>query len=351
MDNTKYDLITFGEAMVRLTAPDHMRLEQTRSLDVSVGGAEWNVAANVSRLGLKTAWVSGLVDTWAGRLIVNEARQHGVDTSNVVWDKFDGVGHLRNGFYHLETGAGPRASAVTYDRGHTAVSKMTIDKVDWKELFSRCRWLHMSGITPALSSTLSDTVVEIFKIALDCGVRTSYDLNYRGKLWSAEQAQEANARIVPFVKVLIGNEEDFEKCLGIKAKGTKDGYSKLDPENYKDVVREAQSKYPNVQMVGTTLRDAKTGLLNDWRTLLFDGKDFHLSRIYENLEIVDRVGGGDSFSSATIYGLLNDWPAERICEFAAGYSALAHTFPGDVNWASYNEVVKAMTGSGTRISR
>ena len=156
---------------------------------------------------------------------------------------------------------------------------------------------------------------------------------------------------MPFVQVLIGNEEDFEKCLGIKAKGTDKSYSKLDPESYKDVVREAVSRFPNIQMVGTTLRDAKTGLLNDWRTLLFDGKDFHLSQIYENLEIVDRVGGGDSFSSATIYGLLNDWPIEKICEFAGAYSALAHTFPGDINWASHDEVMKAMGGGGARISR
>lgn len=346
-----YDLVTFGEAMVRLTAPEHMRLEQARRLDVSVGGAEWNVAINGSRLGLATAWVSRLVDTWAGRLVVQEARRHGVDTSYVVWEEFDGVGRVRNGFYHLEIGAGPRASSVTYDRGHTAVSQMTADMVDWKGLLSQCRWLHVSGITPALSPTLTDTVVEVFRIASECNVRTSYDLNYRGKLWPPEQAQEVNARVVPYVQVLIGNEEDFEKCLGIRAKGTGQGYSKLDPESYKDVVRDAISRFPNVQMVGTTLRDAKTGLLNDWRTLLYDGKDFHLSRIYENLELVDRVGGGDSFSSAIIYSLLNDTPAAEACEFAAAYSALAHTFPGDINWATREEALKVMAGGGARISR
>ena len=347
----KYDLVTFGEAMVRLTPPNHMRLEQTRSLDVSVGGAEWNVAVNTSRLGLNTAWVSRLVDTWAGRLIVNEARQHGVDTSNVVWEKFDGVGYLRNGFYHLEVGAGPRASSVTYDRGHTAISQTTFDMLDWKAILAETLWLHISGITAALSPSLAQTVIEIFKAAGECNVRTSYDLNYRGKLWTPEQAQEANAKIMPYVQILIGNEEDFEKCLGIRADNADEDYSKLDPASYKQVAAEAIKRFPNVQMVGTTLRNAKTGLLNDWRTLLFDGKDFHLSRVFENLEIVDRVGGGDSFSSAIIYSLLNNRSPAEACAFAGAYSALAHTFPGDINWATEAEARKAMGGGSARISR
>jgi len=347
----KYDLVTFGEAMIRLSAPNHMRLEQARTLDVSVGGAEWNVAVNCARLGLKTAWVSRLVDNWSGQLVVNEARSHGVDASNVLWEKFDGVGRVRNGFYHLEIGAGPRSAAVTYDRGHTAVSQMTADMLDWKSLLGQARWLHVSGITPALSPSLAETVIEAFRTAAACGARTSYDLNYRGKLWTPQQAQETNAKIMPHVQVLIGNEEDFEKCLGLKAPGGDANYSKLDPEGYKGVVRQAIGKYPNLRMVGTTLRVAKTGLLNDWRTLLYDGDNFHLSRIYENLEIIDRVGGGDSFSSGVIYGALNDWPAAQSNEFAAAYSALAHTFPGDVNWATREEALKAAGGGGARISR
>ena len=347
----KYDLVTFGEAMVRLTPPDHMRLEQSRHLDVSVGGAEWNVAVNVSRLGLKTAWVSRLVDTWAGRLIINEARQHGVDTSNVVWEKFDGVGYLRNGFYHLEVGAGPRSSSVTYDRGHTAISQMTFDMADWKAILSQTRWLHVSGITAALSPTLAETIVAVLRMARECNVCTSYDLNYRGKLWTPEKAQEANAKILPYVEVLIGNEEDFEKCLGIKAQNADASYSKLEPTSYRQVAAEAIKRFSNVKLVGTTLRNAKTGLLNDWRTLLFDGKDLHLSRVFEDLEIVDRVGGGDSFSSAIIYSLLNGRSSAEACEFAGAYSALAHTFPGDVNWATEAEARKAMAGGSARISR
>ena len=347
----KYDLITFGEAMVRLSSPGHMRLEQADRLDVSAGGAEWNVAVNASRLGLKTAWVSRLVDTWSGRLIVNQARTHGVDTDHVVWEKFDGVGRLRNGFYHLEIGVGPRASAVTYDRGHTAISQMTADMVDWASLFAETRWLHVSGITPALSPTAAETVVEVFRLARAAGVRTSYDLNFRGKLWSSDQAQAANARILPYVTVLIGNEEDFEKCLGLRAEGTDQNYAKLDPESYKAVVKQATARFANLELVGTTLRDAKTGLLNDWRTLLFDGSAFHLSRVWEDLELVDRVGGGDSFSAAVIAGVLSRRPAADICEFAAAYSALAHTFPGDINWATSAEVEMVMRSQGARISR
>jgi len=346
-----YDLVTFGEAMVRLTAPGYMRLEQARTMEVSVGGAELNVAANCARLGLRTAWVSRLVDTWSGRLIANEARSHGVDAGHILWEEFDGVGLVRNGFYHLELGAGPRASAVTYDRGHTAVSRMAPDMVDWNALLSQCRWLHASGISPALSPVLLETTVKAFETARDLGVRTSYDLNYRAKLWSPAEAQKANARILPHVEVLFGNEEDFEKCLGIKAAGAGQDYSELDPQSYKDVVRETVARFNNVKVVGTTLRNAKTGLLNDWRTLLFDGREFHLSRIYENLEIVDRVGGGDAFSSAVIYGLLSGWPPAETCEFAAAYSALAHTFPGDINWATKEEALKVMGGGGARISR
>ena len=347
----EYDLITFGEAMVRLSSAGHMRLEQATQLDVSVGGAEWNVAVNAARLGLKTAWVSRLVDVWSGRLIANQARMHGVDVAHVVWEKFDGVGRVRNGFYHLEGGVGPRASAVTYDRGHSAVSGMTADMVDWKALLAGCRWLHASGITPALSETLAETVIEVFRLAREAGVRISYDLNFRSKLWTPQEAQAANARIVPYVNVLIGNEEDFEQCLGLRAEGTDESYSKLDPDSYKAVVREAAERFPNVEMVGTTLRDAKTGLLNDWRTLVYDGSEFHLSRIYEDLEIVDRVGGGDSFSSGLIWSLLCGKGAAEACEFAAAYSALAHTFPGDINWARREEAEKVMGGGGARISR
>ncbi|MFO8008995.1 MAG: sugar kinase, partial [Candidatus Brocadiia bacterium] len=191
-----WDLLTFGEAMIRLTPPDHMRLEQADALQMTVGGAEWNVAVNVSRLGLSTAWVSRLVDNWSGRFIVQQARTHGVDTGQVVWTEFDGVGRVRNGFYHLELGAGPRASSVTYDRGHSAVSLMEPDMADWAALMDGCRWFHSTGITPALSPALRETTLAAFQAAAAAGVRTSYDLNYRAKLRTPEEAQETNAQVV-----------------------------------------------------------------------------------------------------------------------------------------------------------
>ncbi|MFH1614258.1 MAG: sugar kinase [Planctomycetota bacterium] len=347
----KYDLVTFGECMVRLTAPGNMRLEQTTSLNLSVGGAEWTVACNVSRLGCKTAWLSRLVDNWAGRQIINQACMHGVDTSLVVMEEFDGVGLLRNGFYHVEVGVGPRSSSVTYDRGHTAIATMTYDMVDWNSVLSGTRWLHISGITPALSEELGDICIKLFKQAAELGVTASYDLNFRSKLWTSHQAQAINKKIVPYVKVLIGNEEDFEKCLGYKIPAGDSDYSKLDPTGYMQMVEKVRKDYPNIEIVGTTLREAKTGRLNNWCVLVQDGRKSYLSRTYENLEIVDRVGGGDSFASAVIYGLLNDWPTERICEFAGAYSALAHTFPGDVNWAAIDEVENVMQGKSARISR
>ena len=346
-----YDLITFGEAMVRLVSPDFMRLEQATSLSISVGGAELNVAANASQLGLRTAWVSRLVDNWSGRLLRNKGQELGVDMSHIVWVPFDGIGLERNGFYHLEMGAGPRASSVTYDRGHSAISKIQPGEVDWGKIFSGAQWFHLSGITPALSESTAAVAKETLQAARSADVKTSYDLNYRSKLWSPEQAQAANREMMEYICVLIGNEEDFEKALGFKAKGTTESFSKLDPDSYKEVAQRVSDAFPNIEMIGTTLRDAKTGWLNDWRTLLFDGNDFYLSRIYENLEIVDRVGGGDSFSAGLIYSILNGKSPQEAVDFGGGYSALAHTFPGDFNWATAEEAEKAMQAGSVRISR
>lgn len=346
-----YDLVTFGEAMVRFSAPGHMRLEQADHLEMTVGGAELNVAVNCSNLGLRTAWVSKLVDNWAGRFIRNKARERGVDTSLIIWAPFDGVGYERVGLYFLETGIGPRASSVTYDRGHSAMSHIRPGEVDWNGIFKNAKWFHTTGITPALSESAAEATLEALRTAYGMGLRTSYDLNYRGKLWKPERAQEVTKELMPYVRVLIGNEEDFEKSLGIKAPGTTVEYSQLDPESYKEVAKEVVRRYPNVEMVGTTLRVAKTGLLNDWRTLLYDGREFYLSRIYENLEIEDRVGGGDSFVAGLIYSMLKGKGPQEAVEFAGGYSALAHTFPGDFNWATEEEVEKAVKGATARISR
>ncbi len=346
-----YDVVTFGEAMVRLSSPEARRLEQATRLDVEVGGGEYNVAVGCAHLGLKTAWVSRLVDNWSGWMIRNKGREHGVDVSHVVWVPFDGVGLERNGFYHLEIGVGPRASAVTYDRGHSAIANIEPGMVSWTEVLSNARWFHVSGITPALSDGAAATTLEALSAADAAGVTTSYDLNFRSKLWSSERAQETTKQFMPLVKVLIGNEEDFEKVLGLKAEGASDDYGALDPEGYKAVARRAVEAYPNLEYVGTTLRVAKTGRLNDWRTLLFDSEAFFLSRVYEDLEIVDRVGGGDSFSAGVISGLLEGRHPQAVVDFAGAYSALAHTFPGDVNWATRAEAGAVQKGGGARIRR
>jgi 2-dehydro-3-deoxygluconokinase len=346
-----YDVICFGEAMIRLSSPNYQRLEQASVLDVQVGGGEYNVAVGCAHLGLMVAWVSRLVDNWTGWLIRNKGREHGVDTSHIVWTKFDGIGLERNGFYHLEVGVGPRASTVTYDRGHSAISKVAPGEINWSQLFDGAKWFHVSGITPALSDSCAAVTLEALKAASEAGVTASYDLNYRGKLWSAEKAQAVTRQFMPHIAVVIGNEEDFEKVLGLKAAGTTEEYDELDPESYKDVARRAVDLYPNIQKVGTTLRVARTGLLNDWRTLLYDGQEFYLSRIYPNLEIVDRVGGGDAFSAGLIYSLLTGKSPQEAVDFAGAYSALAHTFPGDVNWATEAETLSAMKGGGARIRR
>ena len=345
------DVVTFGEAMIRLSSPEYRRLEHATRLDVEVGGGEYNVAVGCAHLGLDTAWVSRLVDNWTGALIRNKGREHGVDMSSIVWVPFDGVGLERNGFYHMEVGIGPRASAVTYDRGHSAIANIEPGIVDWKAVFEGTKWFHVSGITPALSDGAAATTLEALQAADQAGVTTSFDLNFRSKLWSAEKAQETIAQYIPLVKVLIGNEEDFEKTLGLKAEGTTEDFSALDPESYKGVARRAAEAYPNVTHVGTTLRVAKTGLLNDWRTLLFDGQAFYLSRIYEDLEMVDRVGGGDNFSAGLIASLLEGKSSQDAVDFAGAYSALAHTFPGDVNWATRSEAEAAMKGGSARIRR
>jgi 2-dehydro-3-deoxygluconokinase len=344
------DIITFGEAMLRLSS-GVKRLEDSSSLDLSAGGAEFNVAVNLSRLGFKTAWVSRLVDNWTGKFLQNKCREHGVCTDHVLWSSFDGVGQERNGFYHLENGVGPRAAAVTYDRGHTAISNIKKGQVDWADVFKGAKWFHVSGITPALSASTAEVTIEALEVAFNAGLTTSFDLNFRGKLWTTQEAQKTIKQCMPFIKVLIGNEEDFEKCLGLAVAGSDDNYSALDPESYKAVARKAIETYPNVTHVGTTLRVAKTGLLNDWRTLLFDGKEFYLSRVFENLEMVDRVGGGDSFSSGLIASLIEGKAPQESNEFAAAYSALAHTFPGDINWATRDEAERAMKGQSARIQR
>jgi len=350
-NNKKFDLIGFGEAMVRFTAPDHARLEQSSQLLIAIAAAELNVSVNVSRLGLKTAWVSKLVDMWSGQYIVNKGREHGVDMSGVILLPYDGKGTVRNGLCYLEVGIGPRASKQMYDRAHSAISLIEPGDIDWEKTLSQTRWFHTTGITTAISDNAAREAVTSLKIAKKLGVTTSFDLNFRSTLWSSEKAKKVMKDVMPYIDVIIGNEEDFEKMLGIKAEGGTEAYSDLDPENYKSVAKKVVDMYPNVQVVGTTLRHVKTALLNDWQTvMLYKGK-FHASRKYENLEILDRTGGGDSFASALISSMLEGRDPQEAIEFSAAYSALCHGFMGDWNWATRAEAERVMKGGSARVIR
>lgn len=347
----KYDLIGFGEAMIRFTAPDHGRLEQSSYLLIAIAAAELNVSVNASRLGHKTAWVSKLVDIWSGQYIINKGREHGVDMSGVILVPFDGKGTVRNGLCYLEVGIGPRASKQMYDRAHSAISLIKPGDIDWEKTLSQTRWFHTTGITTAISDNAAAEAITSLKTARKLGVTTSFDLNFRSTLWSSEKAIKVMKEVMPYVDVIIGNEEDFEKMLGIKAEGGTESYSDLDPESYKAVAQQVVKLYPNVKVVGTTLRHVKTALLNDWQTvMLYDGK-FYASRKYENLEILDRTGGGDSFASALISSMLEGKDPQETIEFSAAYSALCHGFMGDWNWATRSEAERVMKGGSARVVR
>ncbi|MBN1144304.1 MAG: sugar kinase [Bacteroidales bacterium] len=347
----KYDLIGFGEAMIRFTAPDHGRLEQSSHLLVAIAAAELNVSVNVSKLGHKTAWLSKLVDIWSGQYIINKGREHGVDMSGVILVPFDGKGTVRNGLCYLEVGIGPRASKQMYDRAHSAISLINPGDIKWEDVLQQTKWFHTTGITTAISDHAANEAIASLKIAKKLGVTTSFDLNFRSTLWSSEKAKEVMKQVMPYVDVIIGNEEDFEKMLGIKAEGGTESYADLDPENYKTVAKQVVKLYPNVQMVGTTLRHVKTALLNDWQTVMLYKDNFYTSRKYENLEILDRTGGGDSFASALICSMLEGKDPQETIEFSAAYSALCHGFMGDWNWATRAEAEKVMKGGSARVVR
>lgn len=345
-----YDLVGFGEAMVRFSPLHNARLEQASDLHLAIAAAELNVAVNTSRLGMKTAWISKLVDTWSGRYIINKGREQGVDMSMVKMVPFDGVGRVRNGLCFVEIGIGPRPNRQIYDRGHSAISCADPAEFDWKTILQKTRWFHTTGITTALSDNGIEMALASLKTAKELGVRTSFDLNFRSTMWRPEKAQATMKKVMPYVDVLIGNEEDFEKMLGITAEVGK-GYTRIDPKSYKRVAEKVIEMYPNVEVVGTTLRDAKTGLLNDWQTVMLLKGRFYQSKKYENLEIIDRTGGGDSFASALIYNILNGTDPQESIEFSAAYSALCHGFLGDWNWAYKEEAERVMKGESVRVVR
>lgn len=324
-------VVTLGEAMLRLSPPDFHRLEQTTSFDVKVGGGELNVAVGVARLGLDSAWVSKLPENPLGKMVRNKAREQGVDTSNIVWSKSGRVG-----IYFLEFGASPRASSVVYDRSGSAVSTLAPGEVDWKSAFKGCKLFHVSGITPALSKSCAEATLEALKAAKDAGAKVSFDVNYRKKLWTPE---EANACLVPmmeYVDILITTEEDTGIVFGIRE------------DSYKQVAVKMEERF-GFEVVAITLREDLSVLKNNWSTFAYAGKQFLESKKY-SCELIDRVGGGDSFTAGFIYGYLTG-DVQKGVDYGTAFSALKHSIPGDLNWATLEETEAQVKGSGSRIQR
>jgi len=352
-DKSVFDLLSLGDCMVRFSPSGHGRIEFAPVLEVSVGGGEYNVAYACARLGLRAGFISRLPDNSLAHIVRNHARAGAVDLSNVVWVPYDGVGRAdRVGLNFTEVGTGPRASVTLYDRGHSAASHMKPGDIDFQALFARgVRWLHTGGIFTALSPTSAQTVLAALEAGRKNGVITSYDLNFRSSLWTSQEAQKATRDLVQHITVLIGNEEDFEKILGFKAEGTSEGYRDLSIESYKKMVERVVKAYPNLQVIGTTLREVKTGLLNHWGAIIYCAGKFYQSRRYENLEIEDRVGGGDGFSSGLAFGFLTGLPPQDIVEFAAAHGALLQSTRGDTSQISLEEVTHVMRGGSARIRR
>lgn len=353
----KYDFMSFGEPNIRLTPPNHDRLGQAEELQLGIAAAELNCCVNISNLSvekliptMKTAYVTKLVDNWTGSYIVKHAQMHGVDMSNVVVEPFDKIGRVRNGLAFVEVGIGPRPSYQIYDRGHSALSYIKPGDIDWEKVLDT-RWFHTTGIVTALGEHTVGEVLAALKAAKKNGATTSYDLNYRATLWSKEEARAAAEQLMPYIDVILGNEEDFDTMLGIKAEGTDENFSSIDPRNYRKVAEKVMEKYPHIQAVGTSLREVKTALLNNWQGCMMTKNGFFVSRKYENIEINDRVGGGDSFASAMIWGMLEGHDDQNVIDFATAYSALCHTIRNDWNLVTRAEAESLAAGGSARVKR
>ena len=357
-DAARWDLVALGEVMLRLDPGDE-RIHTTRSFRVSEGGGEYNVARALRRcFGLRTTIVTALADNPIGRLVEDLMLQGGVDLSHLRWVPYDGVGRsVRNGLNFTERGFGVRAAVGVSDRGRTAVSQLRPGEIDWDALFRAegARWFHTGGIFAALSDSTADVAAEAMEAARRHGVAVSYDLNSRPSLWKAiggkAKAQAVNRSLAPYVDVILGNEEDFTAALGFEVEGLDPNLSALDPANFGKMMAAVMTAYPNLQLVATTLRVARTASRNDWGAACYAGGQLHVATPRPDLEILDRVGGGDSFASGLIYGLLSGFPPERALEYGAAHGALAMTTPGDTSMATLAEVEAVVAGAPARVIR
>ena len=354
----KYDLVALGEIMLRLD-PGEGRVRTAREFSVWEGGGEYNVARGLRRcFGLKTAVCTAFADNDVGRLLEDFILQGGVDMELIKWVPFDGVGRtVRNGLNFTERGFGVRGAAGTSDRGHSAASQLKPGDFDWDRIFGQpgARWLHTGGIFAALSDTTPKLVIEAVQAARKHGAIVSYDLNYRPSLWKSiggqKQAQAVNREIARHVDVMIGNEEDFTACLGLEVKGADEHHSRIEVTAFKKMIEQAVKAYPNFKVVATTLRAVKTATRNDWGAICWAGGKFHEAPNRLDLEILDRVGGGDSFASGLIYGLMKFNDPQKAVEYGAAHGALAMTTPGDASMASIKEVEALVKGGSARVQR
>ncbi|HLE61672.1 MAG TPA: sugar kinase [Pyrinomonadaceae bacterium] len=354
----RWDIVSLGEVMLRLD-PGHERIHTTRSFRVWEGGGEYNVARGLKRcFGLDAAVVSALADNPVGRLVQDLIYQGGVDQSHIVWVEFDGVGRtVRNGLNFTERGFGVRAASGCSDRGHTAVSQIKPGDIDWDTIFGRegARWFHTGGIFCALSETTPEVAREAMHSARRHGTIVSYDLNYRESLWKTiggqKKAVAVNRELAPLVDMMIGNEEDFTAALGFAVEGMDEHHSKLNEANFERMIERAVKEFPNFRVVATTLRNAKTATVNDWGAVCYTEGRLYQAPVRENLEIYDRIGGGDSFASGLIYGFLTERGPQWAVECGAAHGALAMTTPGDTTMATLQDVERVMKGGTARVTR
>ena len=337
-------IVTMGELLMRLSSPGNKRLLQSDRFDVNYGGGEANVAVSLQNYGDDAFFVSKIPTHEIGQAALNSLRTFGVHTDHIA------RGGERLGIYFLETGSSLRPSKVLYDRAHSSFCEATPDDFDFDAIFRDADWFHWSGITPALGKGTAECVEQACIAAKKAGVTISCDLNFRGKLWTTEEARAVMCPLMKYVDVCIGNEEDAEKCLGFRPTAdVKNG--KTDADGYKDIFERMAARFGFKYVVGT-LRESFSASHNGWKALIYDGKEFCVSRRYELNPIVDRVGAGDSFSAGIIHGLANGKPTKWTLEFAAAASALKHTIPGDVNLVLKGEVEALMNGNGNgRVER
>ena len=353
-----YDILSLGEVMLRLD-PGEGRIRAAREFRAWEGGGEYNVARGLRRcFGQRAAVVTAFAKNEVGLLMEDFILQGGVDTSLIQWADYDGIGRtVRNGINFTERGFGIRGAVGCSDRGNTASSQLKAGDINWDHIFGTLgvRWFHTGGIFAALSETTGQVVIEAAKAAKKHGTLVSYDLNYRPSLWKGfgglEKCREINREIAQYVDVMIGNEEDFTACLGFEIDGADENLTDLDVGSFQKMITKAVAEFPNFKATATTMRGVKTATVNDWGAMSWIDGEFYTATHRPELEIMDRVGGGDSFASGFIYGLMELDDPQQAIEYGAAHGALAMTTPGDTTMASLAEVKKVVAGSGARVDR